>query len=90
MYRSYAAVFSAVACVAVLTGCSLSRQAVMDPGFGNTVKSNMAAQIIDPAAGQETLPVSTLNGQKTEQVMKDYRKEKGKTETKRLIIDMGG
>lgn len=89
MNGSYKAVLGAVACVAVLGGCSLSREATMDPGFGNTVQSIKAMQVIDPQAGQEEPAVATVDGQKTEQALERYRKEKGKAPTQRLIIDVG-
>jgi type IV pilus biogenesis protein CpaD/CtpE len=73
-----------------LAGCATVPQESLTPGLGNAVKSNIAVQTVNPGAGQEEYPAATLNGQKSEQVMKEYRKEKGKTETKRLIIDMGG
>jgi hypothetical protein len=89
MSNSYKRVLGVVGCVVVLGGCSLSRQATMGSDFGNAVQANNAAQIIDPKAGQQEPVVGTVDGQKTEQTLQRYRKEKGKAPTQRLIIDVG-
>ncbi len=71
------------------TGCTYIPQTSMDPDFGNAVKTNIAAQTIDPNAGQQDQPAAALDGQKSEQVLKNYRKEKGKVQRGKLIIDLG-
>lgn len=71
-----------------LAGCSQSHQQTMGKDFGNAVKTNTAMQVINPEAGQEDMPAMTLDGQKAEQVLEQYRSETGKADTEGLIQDV--
>lgn len=72
-----------------LAGCSQMHQQTMGENFGNAIKTNTAMQVIDPTAGQEDMPPTTLEGQKAEQAMKQYHEETGKADTDKLVKDVG-
>jgi type IV pilus biogenesis protein CpaD/CtpE len=78
--------------MASLTGCQTMSEPAPEslaPDFGNSVKSNMAAQIVNPEAGKDDRPAPPLDGQKAEKAMKSYREEKGEATSERLLIDVG-
>ena len=82
-----------VALAMSLAGCqtmSEPAEPTLAPGFGNAVKANMAAQVVNPEAGKEEQPAPPLDGQKAERVIKDYRKETGEAPTGTLIENVGG
>ncbi|ATX81775.1 hypothetical protein Ga0123462_0906 [Mariprofundus ferrinatatus] len=60
----------------------------MQSDFGNSVKTNIARQTINPDAGAEQMAPATLDGQKAEKAMKTYREGDGKASTDRLVQDM--
>jgi len=62
-------------------------QMTLEEGFGNAVRTNMAAQIIDPEAGSKTVPVATADGQKTEKTLKEYRTGKVKPSGQRFLLE---
>jgi len=64
------------------------RDETLEDGFGNSVRSNMAVQTINPEAGKEEVPVATRDGQKTEQALKQYRTDKGKAPTTSVLKDI--
>lgn len=71
-----------------LAGCSQPHQVTLSDDFGNAVRTNIAQQVINPTAGQQDMPAATLDGQKTEQVLENYRKDDGKVDTERLVKDV--
>jgi type IV pilus biogenesis protein CpaD/CtpE len=76
-----------------LAGCetmSEPAEPTLAPNFGNAVKANMAAHIVNPEAGKKEQPAPPLDGQKAERVIKDYRQETGEAPTGTLIEDVGG
>lgn len=80
------------AMVVSLSGCqTMSEPApqTLAPDFGNAVKANNAAQVVNPEAGKDDRAAPPLDGQKAEQVVKGYRAEAGKAPTERLLIDIG-
>jgi hypothetical protein len=67
---------------ASLVGCS-----IFDKDLGSSVATNTKAQVVDPYAGHgET--VATLDGQKAEKLLKEYRKEKAAAPTERLLTEI--
>lgn len=64
------------------------RDETLEDGFGNSVKSNIAVQTINPEAGKEQVPVATKDGQKTEQALKQYRTDKGKAPSTSVLKDI--
>ena len=70
-----------------LAGCNTSHQQTMSEDFGNAVRTNTALQVINPEAGQEDMPPMTLDGQKAEQGLEQYRKATGEAETEELVKD---
>lgn len=72
-----------VAGLVMLSGCA--GPATMGADYGAATRFNQQLQAMNPDAGSKPGPVTGLDGQKAEQVIKAYRAEKGKTETVRLI-----
>ena len=64
------------------------REMTLQDDFGNAVKTNIAAQTINPDAGKEPVPVATRDGQKTEQALKQYRTDKGKAPSGSVLEDI--
>jgi type IV pilus biogenesis protein CpaD/CtpE len=56
--------------------------------FGESVRANTAMQTINPTAGQEDVPVATRDGERTESIIKAYRKDTGKADASRLVTDL--
>ncbi|MDX8406618.1 MAG: hypothetical protein R8K50_10790 [Mariprofundus sp.] len=74
-----------------VTGCThnmMEREMTLQDGFGNAVKTNVAAQTIDPEAGKKTVPVATRDGQKTEEALKQYRTGRVKSVSESLLKDI--
>lgn len=71
----------------LMAGCT--HEVSMQQDFGNSVRTNIASQTIDPDAGKVEADAATLDGQKAEQALKSYRKASGKASTERIIKDMG-
>lgn len=66
----------------------MEREMTLEDDFGNSVKTNIAVQTIDPEAGKKPVPVATRDGQRTEQALKDYRTDKGKAPTSSVLKDI--
>jgi len=81
---------TAVAAVLLLNGCTTTPEPPMREDFGDAVRTNIAAQVIDPTAGQEEMPVGTLDGQKVEAGVQRYREARPEAETRRLLGDLIG
>ena len=67
----------------IVGGCS-----IFDKNLGSSVNSNTSAQLVDPYAGHAE-SVSTLDGQKAEKLLTEYRTEKAKAPTEKLLKDLG-
>lgn len=76
-----------LAAIALMIG-GCSHKMSMQDDFGDSVKTNIAKQTINPEAGKEQVAPATLDGQKAEQSLKTYRKDKGKASSERLVTDM--
>ena len=70
----------------MVAGCS--HDMTMQDDFGNSVKTNMAKQTINPDAGKEQLAPATMDGQKAEKNLKAYREGDGKAPNDRLVEGM--
>jgi len=68
---------------AMLGACS-----IFDANHGASVNANTQAQVVDPYAGFGE-EVATLDGQKAEKLLNDYRREKAEAPTERLLMDVG-
>jgi type IV pilus biogenesis protein CpaD/CtpE len=54
-----------------VAGCS---QMSLREDFGRSTKTNRLLQTVNPAAKEMNIPTATLDGQKAEKVVNDYRK----------------
>jgi type IV pilus biogenesis protein CpaD/CtpE len=70
------------------TNNMLERKMTLQDDFGNAVKTNIAAQTINPDAGKEPVPVATRDGQKTEQALKQYRTDTGEASSDSILEDI--
>ncbi len=70
------------------TNNMLERKMTLQDDFGNAVKTNIAAQTINPDAGKEPVPIATRDGQKTEQALERYRAEESKAESGSILDDI--
>ncbi|HKJ76106.1 MAG TPA: hypothetical protein VKA64_02795 [Gammaproteobacteria bacterium] len=77
-----------IAGILLASGCVTSSKQTMKEDFGDAVRNNTAAQVIDPMAGQEEMPAHTLDGQKGELALDRYRTEEAEAETDRLVEDV--
>ncbi|MDX1351863.1 MAG: hypothetical protein R3254_02555 [Thiomicrorhabdus sp.] len=68
-----------------LSGCV----SFYDDNFGSKVESNKSAQVINPDAAMDKESVATLDGQKAEKLLNQYRKEKADAPTEKLLKDLG-
>lgn len=62
----------------VVAGCS---EMSLREDFGRSTKTNRSMQTLNPSAKQMQVPAATLDGQKAEKVVKEYRQEKAKAPT---------
>jgi type IV pilus biogenesis protein CpaD/CtpE len=60
--------------VGLLIGCQQTSQSHLREGFGNSVRSNMAMHTINPDAGKQP-GVVTMDGQRAEKSMQEYREQ---------------
>lgn len=70
--------------LAGLGGC-MGNQQTLRAEFGEAVRANTAMQTVNPAAGDVPVPLATRDGQRTEQIIQDYRKDTGKAESGRIV-----
>jgi len=68
--------------VLALAGCS---EMSMREDFGHATAANRQAQTVNPNASQMQVPTATLDGQKAEKVVREYRQEKAKAPTEVLV-----
>ncbi len=74
----------------LLAGC-ISR-GPLSPDFGYSNQHNAQWQRLDPAAEGRSRPLASSDGQKLEQALKLYRKEKPQQTTtrERVVVGVGG
>lgn len=77
-----------LAAIPLLTACSASPQ--MGRTFGWAVRDNQTVQQYNPNAATGVEKAIMLDGQKAEQVVNSYRKERGDVESGKLLKDLGG
>ena len=68
-----------------LTGCAT----FYDDSFGTKVESNKSVQVINPGSVTKEASVATLDGQKADKLLQQYRKEKADAPTEKLLKDLG-
>lgn len=75
---------------ALLVGASamLGACSIFDANHGASVNANTQAQVVDPYAGFGE-EVATLDGQKAEKLLNEYRREKAAAPSERLLMDVG-
>ncbi|TQV63299.1 MAG: hypothetical protein FNT29_07395 [Halothiobacillaceae bacterium] len=73
--------------LAGLAGCAGNQQSLRSE-HGDALKANTAMQTINPMAGHEDVPVATRDGERTENIIKAYRKDTGKADASRLVTDL--
>jgi len=78
-----------VAGVTALAGCVTEPQPVLHDDFGNAVRADMAAQVIDPRAGTAEMPAAGLDGRSAEKAVEDYRKAKSEVKREKLLVEIG-
>lgn len=61
-----------------VTGCS---QVSLREDYGRATKTNRILQTVNPSAKDMNVPTATLDGQKAERVVNDYRKERATAPT---------
>lgn len=74
--------------VAAMAVFSVSACSVFDPNNGMEVNENIKAQTMNPYAGFDESP-ATLDGQKAEKLLKEYRTEKAAAPEEKLLKDIG-
>lgn len=62
----------------LLAGCS---QMSLREDYGRATETNRLLQTVNPSAKEMTVPTATLDGQKAERVVNDYRKGKASAPT---------
>jgi type IV pilus biogenesis protein CpaD/CtpE len=74
-----------VAMAVQLGACSTAHEMTLKDDFGNSVRTNVAVQTINPEAGKKDMPAPTLDGQKAAKAVDNYRKQSEKAETETLL-----
>ncbi|MCW9089638.1 MAG: hypothetical protein OQK54_08930 [Gammaproteobacteria bacterium] len=72
----------------VVAVTAVSACTIFDPHNGVRVENNIVQQTVDPYAGFGEEGVATLDGQKAEKLLNEYRKEKASAPTERLLLDV--
>ena len=84
MKKKFLEVGAVAAALVLLAACSN-----FDPDNGARVQHNTAQQTVDSYAGFDD-EVATLDGQKAEKQLKEYRTEKAKAPSEQLLQGIGG
>ena len=72
----------------LLSGCSTTPY--FDAHFGGSVRANLAAQVIDPAAAANTNPVSGVDGKSAVAARERYQRSFKEPDSKPLQLLIGG
>jgi type IV pilus biogenesis protein CpaD/CtpE len=75
----------------ILTGCQSSNQSLgkMNANFGNSVRQNMAVQIVNPEASKDVTEAPMLDGKKAESAITKYHSDTIKQVEKIETSDVG-
>ena len=76
----------AAALALLTTGCAYTKEP-MQNDFGNSVKTNIAKQTINPDAGAEQMAPATLDGQVAEKALKATREAPGKEVSSGTLLE---
>jgi type IV pilus biogenesis protein CpaD/CtpE len=68
--------FLALSAILALVACAPADQP--SPGFGNAVRQNMAAHVINPDPHPNDLPPPEFDGERTKDAFQRYREDKVK------------
>jgi hypothetical protein len=74
--------------VLITASALLGACTIFDKDLGASVNANTQAQVVDAYAGFGE-EVATLDGQKAEKLLNEYRREKAAAPTERLLMDVG-
>jgi type IV pilus biogenesis protein CpaD/CtpE len=66
---------TAVIVLVVLLGGCTSEPKHLDSKFGSSVRSTIAAQTLNPSAGDDATPIRSMDGQKAAGTLEAYRKD---------------
>lgn len=83
MNKRFLELSAVAASLLLITACSH-----FDPNNGVRVNHNTAQQAVDPYAGFDD-EVATLDGQKAEKQLEEYRSEKSKAPSEQLLQGIG-
>ncbi|ATX79916.1 hypothetical protein Ga0123461_1502 [Mariprofundus aestuarium] len=72
----------------LVAGCAHTGPEPMQSDFGNSVKTNIARQTINPDAGREQMPPATLDGQAAEKALQATRESAAEASTESLLDDV--
>ena len=70
----------------LIAGCAHTGQEPMQSDFGNSVKTNIARQTINPDAGTEQMAPATLDGQVAEKALKATRESSGEEASSETLL----
>jgi hypothetical protein len=74
--------------IAAMAVFSVSACSVFNPNNGKDINENIKTQTINPYAGFEE-NTATLDGQKAEKLLKEYRTEKAAAPDEKLLKNVG-
>jgi hypothetical protein len=81
--------FAPVALLAALSGCSTTPR--FNSHFGEAVRANLAAQVLDPAAAANTNPVTGVDGVAANAAHERYQRSfSGQTNEKPPLVVVNG
>lgn len=75
--------------IALLLGGCTSEPKHLDAQFGSSVRDTIAAQTLNPGAGDDTTPVMSMDGRKAAGTLEAYRQDVQKKIQVRDVINIG-
>lgn len=75
--------------IALLLGGCTGAPRHLDDSFGSSVRATIAAQTLNPSAGDDTTPVRSMDGQKAAGTLEAYRKDVQKKTEIHNVIHIG-
>lgn len=75
-----------IASAGIIAGCARES---MRADFGTSYQTNLASQVINPEAANQTPATQTVDGQKLEQATARYRADKQSSKRDKLLSDIG-
>ncbi|MBS1170255.1 MAG: hypothetical protein H6R01_1173 [Burkholderiaceae bacterium] len=79
---------ASICVLSLLTSCASSTPE-WDATFGDSVRANVAQQVINPEASKNTNPVNGLDGQAAEHAMERYQKSFKQPEPQSSVLNIG-